>query len=106
MVEIEYDRKSLTLNAKGHAGSDTYGHDLVCAGVSTLVYTLIGNLDRLHGVDYGDIEIRLEPGDSQVRFMAEKGKDSVPALIFQTICVGFEMLEQQFPEFVRYTVVG
>ena len=41
MIEAVYDSDALTLSVSGHAEYAPKGHDIVCAGVSTLVYTLI-----------------------------------------------------------------
>ena len=41
--------KHVTVDIVGHAGYAEQGKDIVCAGVSTLAYTLINNLDRENG---------------------------------------------------------
>lgn len=45
MIEATYDRKSQTLTVKGHSGYAEKGKDIVCAGVSTLVYMLVNSCD-------------------------------------------------------------
>ncbi|WP_413627254.1 ribosomal-processing cysteine protease Prp [Fructilactobacillus vespulae] len=35
----------------GHADSDEYGHDIVCAAASVLVITTVNNLSRVAGID-------------------------------------------------------
>jgi len=43
MITVTNLNKSLTI--KGHANSDVKGHDIVCAGVSSLVCTTINALE-------------------------------------------------------------
>ena len=44
-IEITKTDKECTITAQGHAGYAPRGYDIVCAAVSTLVFTLI---DALH----------------------------------------------------------
>jgi uncharacterized protein YsxB (DUF464 family) len=48
--------KSLTVS--GHAGSDEYGKDLVCAGVSTAVTGVCNTLAKYGFLDRGTIEMQ------------------------------------------------
>lgn len=45
MIEVKYDIDRLRLSVNGHAGYAPNGSDIVCAGVSTLIYTLINSCD-------------------------------------------------------------
>ena len=47
---------------EGHAGSDVYGRDLVCAAVSALVLTLAEAVK-----DKPEAEVILSPGNSHIR---------------------------------------
>ncbi|MDO4680224.1 MAG: ribosomal-processing cysteine protease Prp [Aerococcus sp.] len=40
----------IAMEASGHALSGEYGHDLVCAAVSTLTISLVNNIERLTGM--------------------------------------------------------
>lgn len=59
MIVAEYDPEELILKVSGHSGYAVRGKDIVCAGVSTLVYTLINSCDcevykdiiKVHGSD-------------------------------------------------------
>lgn len=49
MIRIHYNRQGLALTVSGHAGYAERGRDIVCAGVSTLIFALgryLGNLER------------------------------------------------------------
>ena len=83
--------KHVTVDIVGHAGYAEQGKDIVCAGVSTLAYTLINNLDRENcGIKYS-----IKDGEMHIEFnlVSEKIKN-----IFETINLGFSMLCGNYPE--------
>ena len=82
------------VSLEGHANSDIYGRDLICAGVSALVLTLAANVEKLEGS-----RIRLEPGNSRI----SSTKDA--AATFDCICRGFQLLAGRFPEYVCFSEV-
>ena len=78
MIQAEYDLDSLTLSVHGHAGYAQRGKDIVCAGVSTLVYTLCG----VCGVDFGEkIQVANEH-----------------RAVFEAVIYGLRMIAESFPE--------
>ena len=108
MVNVIYDRKKLKLTVKGHAKSGEAGHDLVCAAASILVYTLAGNVAQL-SEDKSRVRrpvIDLNEGDATVACSPIHGMTAVTTLVFDTICSGFDILAQKYPENVSYTVRG
>ena len=101
MIHITFDRTKPSITVKGHAGSGEAGHDLVCAAVSALVYTLAADVNRLGypcvvRLDVGDAEVSCTP-DSTYRLMVD--------YLYESICVGFELLVFEYPEFIRYEIV-
>ncbi len=48
----------LEVEVSGHAGSDEYGFDLVCAGVSTACVGICNELVKHNFFKYGDIELQ------------------------------------------------
>lgn len=79
---------------EGHACSDVYGKDLVCAAVSALALTLAANVENLEGA-----EILLEPGNSRISCSPDA------AGMFDCICKGFQLLAEKFPEHVYFSEV-
>lgn len=106
MIDIVYHRGYHRVCVKGHAKSAEIGHDLVCAGVSALVLTLVANVRRLEkqgctrqvdiSVGSGNAEISVDP-TIHYRFSTMQIMDSV--------CAGFEVLAEQYPEYVRYQLL-
>ena len=61
MINIVYHRDKNRVAVDGHAHSGEVGHDLVCAAVSTLAYTLalfVGNMKSAGQVKYPTVELR------------------------------------------------
>ena len=96
-----YDRLFLTI--EGHSNFGNYGEDIVCAGISTLAYTLLncmldeesaGNIKLIRNiVRDGYICLEIEHFDfSKARV---KG-------IFDACITGLLMLEEGYPQHIRF----
>ena len=107
MIEVTYYREHNRLTIQGHARSDEYGRDLICAAASTLALTLSANVGHMaRSGCIVDPVARLEAGDAEISCKPRiKYRDSVRQ-IFMSICAGFEILTEEYPEYIRYTVHG
>lgn len=76
---------------EGHANSDVYGKDLICAAVSALALTLAANVE---GKEHA--EVSLKPGNSRISCTPEETGT------FDCICEGFQLLAEKFPEHVCF----
>lgn len=106
MVLITYDCGKFELTAQGHAGAAPVGEDLVCAAVTMLVRTFAENaklMDRA-GIASG-VQIELEDGSAHVLCRPAKKYRAVAKAVLQAVCIGFELLEQEFPEHVRFRAI-
>jgi uncharacterized protein YsxB (DUF464 family) len=94
MISIHYtvSGDAFELTMMGHAGYAQAGEDIVCAGASTLLFTLLNHLEVM-GEDY-----RAEYNKGYATICA----DSRPASdAFEVIMTGFRMLATKYPERVR-----
>lgn len=107
MITVKYDRKRLTVTARGHAMSAEKGHDLVCSAASILLYTLASDVMDLTACsrDYRRPRVKLKEGDAEISISPVHGGGSVARLIFDSVCKGFELLQKDYPENVKFTVV-
>ena len=101
MINIIYDRPAHCVTIDGHALSGDPGKDLVCAAVSTLAFTLAQNLMMIDE----DPAIRLDQGFAKLKASHHGEYDKCVGMIFDTICIGFEMLAENYPGNVEYDVV-
>jgi len=91
-------RKVTGVFVSGHAGYAEEGSDIVCAGASTLVYTLANSLERICGIDteystriaedMGDGNVSAEIVIPEGRFRDEGAADRAQ-VIMETIVLGF-----------------
>lgn len=107
MIDITYHRKFHRVTIKGHAHSAELGRDLICAAASALAYTLAENVNALHlsGAAKNTI-VQMREGDAEICCDAHRKMRSVATLVYDTVCRGFEILQEHYPEHVRYTVMG
>lgn len=83
------------ITVSGHAGYAENGKDIVCAGVTALVQTLVKSADDL---TEDKIEYEISPGraDIQYRCLSEAGK-----LLVDAFFIGICMIADEFPDHVR-----
>lgn len=105
MIQAVYYRKYNRLTVEGHACSAEPGHDLVCASASVLAYTLAANVASMaeHGQARRPI-IENAPGKTEISCNPVSRYKSVVALVFDSVCVGFELLAHDYPENISYEI--
>ena len=107
MIQVIYYRPYNRVTIEGHALAGAPGHDLVCAGVSALAYTLAANVGNM--VDNGqarNVTVKLEPGDAEISCSPRTKYTAIVARIFEAVCVGFEMLAVSNPQYINYEIHG
>ncbi|MFO7173955.1 MAG: ribosomal-processing cysteine protease Prp [Bacillota bacterium] len=90
----------------GHAGAGPYGQDIVCAGVSAVVFTALLGLRQVAGIPHQVVE-REEEG--YLRCRLEGG--SPPAweraqVILETMLAGLRDIEKDYGKHIRVTEGG
>lgn len=107
MIDITYYRDYNRVTVRGHAGTAPEGHDLVCAAVSAITGTLAANMEQL--AQNGAVRapcIRLSKGDAEIGGTPRHGYKSLVQMVASSICVGFELLAEKYPEAVSYSIHG
>ena len=105
MIEVEYFQRKNRVKITGHALSGEEGHDLVCAGVSALAYTLAANVGNMEDMEQAkNVKIELEKGFGIIRCKAINGCEDMVRRIFDAVCVGFEIMALNFPQNISYIV--
>ena len=107
MIKVVYHRKYHRVTVKGHAYSGESGHDLICSACSILTYTLAANVSNMD--DSGQVRNMtaiLNLGDAEISCNPHSRLDSVVTVIFDSICAGFELLANDYPENIKYEIRG
>lgn len=105
MIHATYYRKYNRLTVTGHAGSAEHGHDLVCASASMLAYTLAANVANM--TDNGQVRepiMKLDDGNTEISCNPRHNLKASVTLVFDSVCVGFELLAHDYPEFIKYEI--
>ena len=105
MIQATYYRKYNRLTVTGHANSAEPGKDLVCASTSMLVYTLAANVANM--ADNGQVRqpiIKNNEGDAEISCNPRHNLKNTVTLVFDSICVGFELLAHNYPEYITYEI--
>lgn len=107
MIAVVYHRKYHRLTVEGHAYSGEHGHDLVCASATILAYTLGASVANMSAAkQVRDAKINLKEGSGEIECKAIRRFDAPVTLIFDTVCAGFELLANHYPDNISYKVRG
>lgn len=89
MITVKRNNDGLTIT--GHAGFADSGQDIVCAGVSAIVQTLIQSVEDLtmDAIDY-----TIQPGFVDIKFFTMSGESNV---LFDSAMIGLQMIAEAHP---------
>ena len=93
MIEVSVGQDGIKMS--GHANYAKEGQDIVCAGVSTLVQTLVTSIENL---TKDKIQYDISPGRVDIKYgdLSEKSRTLVDSFF-----IGICMIADEFPENVR-----
>lgn len=94
---IEISRFDGGISIKGHAHYAEPGKDIVCAGVSALVQTLIQSIEELTA---DQIQYSMQPGTVDIKFgdLSEHAQ-----LLVSSFFVGVEMIASEYSNNIKLT---
>jgi uncharacterized protein YsxB (DUF464 family) len=89
--------------AKGHAGYDSPGKDIVCSAVSILLYNAVNSCEKLLGVvlDASD-----DGKTFTVRVAAEHLHHEGVQLLLKSMEFGLQQIAEQYPDYVKISTVS
>lgn len=94
-ISVKSAEDAIEISAEGHANAAPKGEDLVCAAVTILIRTLVKTLETA----VPDM-IKADVADGKAR-ISVKGYDPVAAVAIGTVCNGFELLQEHYPEHIK-----
>ena len=97
MIEVIYYKESHLLTMDGHSGYSEVGTDIVCSAATILAYTLAEAVSK-----FNEPYIDLDIGSAEIS--CNQDGDAVD-LVFDTICDGYKLLENNYPENINFMVV-
>lgn len=93
MIAIRVRKDEIEIN--GHANYAEAGKDIVCAGVTALVQSLIRSMEHL---TRDEIEYEISPGRADIHYrdLSEEGR-----LLVDSFFIGICTIADEFPDYVR-----
>ena len=107
MITVVYHRDLNRVSIEGHAYSGEKGQDLVCASASILAQTLaslVSNMQKAGQTRYPTIE--LSEGNALIQCNVSNRYKPTITFAFDSICAGFELLAQSYPDNISYEIRG
>lgn len=98
MIHIEIkkqDGRICRLTSKGHAGYDDIGKDLVCAGISSILFGALNGLDEMFAAD-----VKLDVNQNRIQIDVCNDSEDLQNTL-QFLVIQLKTVEQRFPEFVK-----
>ena len=105
MIQVVYHRNFHRLSITGHAGAAEPGYDLVCASASMLAYTLAANVANM--ADNGQVRepvMKMNEGDTEISCNPRHNLKASVTLVFDSVCVGLELLAHDYPQYISYEI--
>src|SRR5574343_188032 len=102
-VVVKINKNSFSLKFSGHADYDP-GNDIVCAGISTLFYTLLGALLNVKDKYDKQITIFFSENQGLINCVFIKSKMLAKyqiSIILDTVYLGMKQIELKYPDNVR-----
>lgn len=92
----------------GHADYDDYGYDIVCASISTLIFTAINSLESV--AKYKESELNIKMAENGYMSFSLLINDNDPRLnianiILETTFIGLNSIEEEYGQYINIKTV-
>lgn len=94
---LVYKKNEAVIEVKGHAGYADYGHDIVCASISTACIITANLIDKLD-LRYNILDLVCDEGYFRLQI---KTTDNVTLSIFENLAETLDSLQAQYPKYVK-----
>ena len=103
MININVDLSKWKIKIDGHANFDKEGKDIVWAAISTLFYTLCITLEE-YKKGLRVFKTEDAKGNGCVIAKPKPEFEQNIAIVFMTICHGFELIAMEYSDYVKFTI--
>ena len=92
----------------GYADYDDYGYDIVCASISTLIFTAINSLESV--AKYKENELNIKMAENGYMFFSLPVDDNntrlnIANIILETTFIGLNSLEEEYGQYINIKMV-
>ena len=103
MTTITFNAETYELEASGHSGMEKDGKDIVCASVTTLVFTLYKSLaESAEMLKKDSLEVKMSNGYAKISCTPKKKFEPHIQLIYWVILNGIDSLCESYGEYVTF----
>lgn len=102
MTTVTYYPKQYRMTIVGHAGYDFPGEDIVCAGISTLMSTLVAASTNEPEFQTS-LYINHETAEIDIQSDPHEGFEDKCQTVYDTIYQGYLTVEESYPEYLKVT---
>lgn len=106
MIEIRFKPEELEVKISGHAGQAEKGKDIVCSAVSILFYTLAQAVADSEEMLQDEAVIEIDDGNGYVSCKPKGEYLATMQRTYWTILTGFELLVQEYKDYVSFAIVA
>lgn len=99
---IHNSQTMVDIRIQGHANSDVYGKDLVCAGVSTIAYGFMNYLNHLYSNQL--METKDEKGDIEMKYYYYDNDKRIQGAL-DLFVISMETLSSNYNDYVSVSCV-
>lgn len=104
-VKAQWAQEGFYIEAKGHSGFDRAGKDIVCAAISTLIFTAVIMTEKMHSAgQLRQSSADIREGYVKITACAIEGKREKLQGIFESVTAGLQLLEESFPENIKIKI--
>jgi uncharacterized protein YsxB (DUF464 family) len=89
------DKKYTYLNVSGHALSDDYGKDLICASVSSIIFGLMNALDNLN-----DELVSINQSENEIEIINDSDNEIINNYI-ELVIIQLKTIEVSYGDFIK-----
>ena len=112
MIHARFEKidggKAFVLNVDGHADYAEKGKDIICSAASIITYTLAQAV--IDAQNHGGLKkkptIRMDEGNSAIVCKPGKGALTEIMYAYRFAEIGFALLAQSYPDYVRVKLFG
>lgn len=97
MIKVSYEVREdryYSLNVSGHAESDEYGKDLICASVSSIMFGFMNALDELN------LDIDIQQLNNSIS-ITNHSDSLVVQNYFELILIQLKTIEESYGQFIK-----
>lgn len=97
-LKVKYKGQSTLVIVQGHAGYADYGHDIVCASISTACIMSANLIERLN-LKTDIIDLQCEEGYFRLEV---KTSNFVADTVIENLIATLDELQKQYPKYIKY----